>query len=127
MDVLSRKAFPKFFGYMPSDTKMKVYTTGCMFFISGGQLILKCFACSLCAISSPIFLVGFLLAEVLLFMLYKVAMKVSDSEVKFATPLCNSKPTFTLATLRYARRRICDTGYPYMAPNPGSCPSAFAW
>ncbi|GMH73477.1 hypothetical protein TrST_g4717 [Triparma strigata] len=104
MDQLSRKAFPKFFGYMPSDTKMKVYTTGCMFFISGGQLILKCFACSLCAISSPIFLVGFLFAEVLLFMLYKVAMK----DMRYWLPIYGAQSWIMSFAIRLVIKIVID-------------------
>ncbi|GMH90152.1 hypothetical protein TL16_g11681 [Triparma laevis f. inornata] len=104
MDAMSRRAFPKFFGYIPSETKAKIFTTIFIFFISGGQLILKAFACSLCAISSKSFLIGFLAAEMLLFIIYKSARK----DLRYWLPIYGA-PSYILSfSLRVIVKFIVD-------------------
>ena len=73
IDKYKRELTPNFYGYIPDETKAKARIFALLFMISATQLFTKAFACALCVLSSTWLLVGFIVGEFALFLLYKLA------------------------------------------------------
>jgi len=100
----SRECQPHMYGYIPEGGKEKIRVFFLLFVMASIQLFTKAFACSLCAMSGTRLLIGFLVGEQLLYMLYRLLRR----DFLYWLPIYGPAGVFFALLVRTVEKMILD-------------------
>jgi len=102
-EIVSRRAHPDFFGYIPSGLK-KYLVKSCMFGLSFSQLIMKTLTYSLFFRVDRVHCLGIFSADISFFFLYKIVKR----DLVYWTPLEGVVSFVVSLLMRFVSKILCD-------------------